>query len=76
MKTNSAITEERLRKSVAEKSGCTPLFLRVLKSDLQNLLTQYMKLSGIDFSVSSAETGYNLRIDVSVNEFTELGMNE
>jgi len=67
---------ERLKQSVTNKSGCSPLYLKVLKSDIHRLLSQYLHHDDLELSVRPANKGYELTISLIVNEFFELGRGE
>ena len=72
----STIMLERLRQTVTNKSGCSPLYLKVLKSDLHRLLGQYLHHEDLELSVRAADKGFDLTISLRVNEFFELGRGE
>lgn len=76
MKANNDIMVKRLKETVNKKSGCSVLYLKVLKSDLNKLLKEYMKFSDIDFDVTESSEGYNLNILVKVKEFFNIGRGE
>jgi|GEM_PF-2658205 len=74
MKHNKMLLD-RLKESVGEKSGCSPLFLKVLKSDLARLLEQYMALEGLEVGIVPSGSAFALRVECRVHEFFELGKN-
>ncbi len=76
MKTNNNLMVKRLKETVNQKSGCSVIYLKVLKSDLNKLLKEYMKFSDIDFDIAESSDGYNLNIAVKVKEFFNIGRGE
>jgi len=75
----SANTIKRLNELSNTNSGCPPLFLNVLKSDLSRLLSQYMQVDEMGFKVKQVQTfeknieQYEFLIDLKVSKFVELG---
>ena len=66
---------QRLKESLPGKNGINPLFLKVLKSDLHRLLSQYASFDDIEFSVEPIldTDEYSLTIGIGIKEFFELG---
>ena len=70
---HSKVLLNRLRMSVGERSGCSPLYLKVLQSDLARLLGQYMAFEGLGITIEATEGGHNMIISLKANNFFELG---
>jgi len=70
---HSKVLLNRLRASVGEKSGCSPLYLKVLKSDLARLLSQYMAFEGLELGIAASNSGYDMTINLKATDFYELG---
>jgi len=70
---HSKVLLNRLRESVGERSGCSPLYLKVLRSDLFRLLGQYMAFEDLVVDMEATEDGYEMTVSLKVSDFFELG---
>ncbi len=73
MKTKNNSIAQRLKETVSKKSGCSVLYLKVLKSDLTKILKEYMKFSDLDIDVAECGENYQMNISVKISEFFDIG---
>ncbi|MCL2675343.1 MAG: hypothetical protein FWE84_01965 [Firmicutes bacterium] len=73
MKANSNLIMDRLKENVGAGGGCSVVFLKALKSDLNKLLKQYMDVTDIDLAAKEDGDGVDLFVTVRASEFFDIG---
>ena len=73
----SSVMLDRLKNSVGSKSGCSVLYLKIIKSDLARVLGQYMCFEDLEINVVKSQRAerdsYEMKITLNASEFFELG---
>lgn len=73
MKTNNTLILDRIKDNVGASGGCSVVFLKALKSDLNKLLKGYMNVLDIDIGAKEDGEGIDLLINVRAGEFFDIG---